>query len=352
MRKAMLAFTVLLAGLTVAAEAGLRVTALGKLEGVPQRAEQRGSARKWRAVKEQLPFDAERVLIRQVATDTGGNTSIRNCTPLKWKTKGYYQRNRDLGQVVTAPRSFTLDAIVLRTGPDDNAFLQGTAGSPLFVQFFEVTGEPVIDDNGTPPGTKATHGFSTNHRCDDFLTGIRYAPLRVVTGGVMPDLADRGDGRFVYMKWDLTGEDEPTFEAGKRYAFVVGITRPGKRRGFTLANRNDAAAPASPSLTDSFDTYHGGWAVRREGNGRRRSRIESRAEPDDPAVRARLKSESYFPKGEGRFAIPPTCDGYPDVDTYRDLEFYLLARPGEAAKPAPNGSAAHVAQDPGAAVRP
>jgi hypothetical protein len=335
MRKAMLAFTVLLAGLTAAAEAGLEVTALGKLEGVTQRDEQRGSARKWRSVKEQLPFDADRVLVRQVATDTGGNTSVRNCDPLKWKTKGYYQRNRDLGQVFTAPGAFTLDAIVLRTGPDDNAFLEGTAGSPLFVQFFEVTGEPVIDDNDTPPGTKATHGFSTNHRCDDVLTGIRYKPLGVVTGGVMPDLAADGNGRFVYMKWDLTGQDEPTFEAGKRYAFVVGITHAGKRRGFTLANRNDAASPAPPSLTDSADTYHGGWAVRREGNGRRRSRIERRAEPDAPAVRTRLKSESYFPEDEGRFAIPPTCDGYPDVDTYRDLEFYLLARPGGAAKSPP-----------------
>ncbi len=315
------------AGLTGPVRAGLEVTALGKLDPtLPARDEQKGSERKWRAVVRQLPIEERRVVVRQVAANTGGNTSVRNCEPLKWKIKGYYQRNRDLGQVFTAPRTFVLDAIVLRTGPGDSAFLEGTAGAPVFVQFFEVTGTPVIDDNGTPVGTKATHGFSTNHRCDDFVTGIAYEPVRVVKGGRMPDLAAAGDGRFVYMKWNLTVDDEPTFESGKRYAFVVGIARPGPRRGFTLANRNNASSPAPPRLADAADTYGGGWSVRREGNGRRRSRIDSQTEPDDRVVRARLKAESYFPAGDARFAIPPTCDGYPDVDTYRDLEFYLLAR--------------------------
>jgi len=42
-------------------------------------------------------------------------------------------------------------------------------------------------------------------------------------------------------------------------------------------------------------------------------------------VLCKLEEESYFPDFEMRLGIPPTCDGYPDVDTYRDLEFYLLA---------------------------
>jgi hypothetical protein len=37
----------------------------------------------------------------QSSADMGGNTSVRNVSneELKWKTEGYYQRNRDLGQL-------------------------------------------------------------------------------------------------------------------------------------------------------------------------------------------------------------------------------------------------------------
>jgi hypothetical protein len=98
------------------------------------------------------------VIIRQVSANLGGNTSVRNQLPLVWKDKGYFQRARDLGQVFTADRDFVLDAIVLRTGNGSLAFQSGAAGAEVFVQFFEVTGTPAVDDNGTPPGTQAKHG--------------------------------------------------------------------------------------------------------------------------------------------------------------------------------------------------
>jgi hypothetical protein len=103
-------------------QAGLTVTALGK----------------------HYTPDSQRVLVRQSHADSGGSTSIRNTdrAHLEWKTNGYFQRNRDLGQVFTAPRDFQLDAIVLRTGPSDAAVLAGAPGAKLFVQFFEVIGEP------------------------------------------------------------------------------------------------------------------------------------------------------------------------------------------------------------------
>jgi len=309
-----------------AALGGLDVSSLGRIEGMSETDEQDGSAEKWRAVQMLLGADGGRVAIQQVATDLGGNTSVRNNDPLEWKERGYYQRNRDLGQVFTAESAFTMDALVLRTGPDTAAFLEGSAGTPVFIQLFAVEGEPVIHDNGTPVGSRATHGFSTNHRCDDYVTGVRYRSIGVVTGGVLPDLTAGGDGRLVYMKWDLTEDDEPTFEAGRRYAFMIGIEEPGPERGFTLANRNNASSPEPPSIADSDDTYHGGWGLRREGNGRRRSRVERRTEPSDAETRDRLKGESSFPGGDLRYAIPPTCDGYPDVDTYRDLEFYVIRR--------------------------
>ena len=260
------------------------------------------------------------VVIHQTQSDRSGNTSVRNEWPLHWKEHGYFQRNRDLGQVFTAEKDFTLTAIVLRTGNGTAAFLPGAAGAPVFLQFFEVTGNPVIDDNGTPPGTKAKHGFSTNHRCDDFIRGVTYKPLRLVRNGLMPNLAAGNDGRLVYMKWTLTGDDRLRCKAGQRYAFMIGFTEPGEKRAFTLANHNAAGAPAPPNLTDAHDAYHGGWAVRREGDGT----LPPTMIPGKP--RTELQKESLFPTGDARFALPPATDGYPDVDTYRDLEFYLIAQ--------------------------
>ncbi len=287
---------ILLAASTV--HAGLEVSCLGK-----------------RYMPERDP-----VVIRQNRSDSSGDTSVRNEWPLRWKEQGYFQRNRDLGQAFIAEKEFTLAAIVLRTGNGTAAFLPGAAGAPVFVQFFEVMGTPVIDDNGTPPGAKATHGFSANHRCDDFIRGVTYRSLRVVHGGLMPNLAAAGDGRLTYMKWTLTGDDALRCEAGKRYAFMVGISEPGAKRAFTLANHNAAASPAAPSLTDAHDVYPGGWGLRREGNGK----LPPTMIPGE--ARDELQKEALFPEGDARFALSPTTDGYPDVDTYRDLEFYLIAR--------------------------
>jgi hypothetical protein len=268
--------------------------------------------------------DPVRVLVQQTQADMGGNTSVRNAWPLTWKESGYFQRARDLGQVFTAPRDFTLTALVLRTGNDRLAFLPGAADAEVFVQFFDVTGDPVINDNGTPPGTKATHGFSTNHRCDDFVTGVDYQPLMVVTGGRLPDLATGGGGKLTYMKWSFPRHDTLRFKAGRCYAFMVGLVEPGPDRNFTLANRNNAHSPRPPDIADPMDAYPGGWGLRREGNGTLPPTMFPGAQPPlDPGQRRQLELESTLPAGNARFALPPTCDGYPDVDTYRDLEFYL-----------------------------
>ena len=289
--------------------------------------ERRGTERKWALVREIIGEDAERVIVRQLGADLGGNTSVRNELPLTWKDKGYFRRARDLGQVFTAPRDFTLDAIVLRTGNAHLAFLPGAAGAEVFMQFFEVTGTPVINDNGTPPGTKARHGFSANHRCDDYVTGVRYEPVRTVRGGRLPELTADGDGKLTYMKWSFAGEEALHFEKDKRYAFMVGFVEPGAERNFTLANRNNAGSAREPAMVDGLDTYPGGWGLRREGNGKTPPlKIPGEQPPADPAALRQLRAESVFPKGQARFGIVPTCEGYPDVDTYRDLEFYIIER--------------------------
>jgi hypothetical protein len=77
----------------------------------------------------------------------------------------------------------------------------------------------------------------------------------------------------------------------------------------------------------SGDNYSGGWGLRREGNGKNPPRkIPGDQPPEDAEQLRQLREESSFPPGEARFMIPPTCEGYPDVDTYRDHEFYMIAR--------------------------
>lgn len=316
-----------LSATAAAAEPQLEVTTLGKLPtSLAQAKDAQGSREKRTAVHALLGIDEERLVAEQLQANMGGNTSVRSIYPSVWKDKGYYQRNRDLGQVFVAPRDITLDSIVLRTGNDSLAYLSGTAGSKVFVQFFTVSGEPKIDDNGTPVGSKAKHGFSTNHRCDDYLRGIEFESLLVCRGGTMPKLS--GDGKLTYLKWQFTGEHAPRFKKGNRYAFMVGFEEPGEGRGFTLANMNRASSPEPPSLVSAGDTYPDGWGLRREGNGKLPpTMIPGAQPPTDKAKLEQLQAESLFAEGAARFELSPTSDGYPDVDTYRDLEFYLIAKP-------------------------
>jgi hypothetical protein len=231
-----------------------------------------------------------------------------------------------LGQVFTAPENFSLDSIILRTGNDTLAFLPGAAGAPIFVQFFKVTGVPKIDDNGTPPGTEATHGFSTNHRCDDTVVGVEYESMAVISGGSLPDLTADGDGKLTYLRFQF-GESKLRFHAGRQYAFMIGFETAAPQRNFTLSNRNMAGDPGPAKMNGAGDNYGGGWGLRREGSGANPPlKVPGESPPQVPTVLKRLKEESSFPSGAARYSIPPTCEGHPDVDAYRDLEFYLIKR--------------------------
>jgi len=274
------------------------------------------------------------VLEFQDEFDGGGTTSIRNndSLSLKWKNQGYFQRNRDLGQIFIPKEDLWLDAIVLRTGPSSKAVLEGVAGEKVFIQFFRVDGIPVINDNGTPPGTPSTHGFSDNHRTDDFIEGIEYMPQDTVYEGSFPWTVPatyvggkevNSYGKLHYMRWSLP--EAPLFREGVIYAFVVGISEPGPERGFSLANRNLASSPAAPTLENN--PYTGGWGMRREGDGTLPpTQWPSELPPGDPDSLKTLYGESLFPGLFERLRIAPTSDGYPDVDTYRGIEFYMEGR--------------------------
>jgi len=270
----------------------------------------------------------------QSKADMGGNTSIRNESEemLKWKTQGYYQRNRDIGQVFIPKKDTWVESIVFRTGPTENAVLYGTPGAPVFIQFFDITGTPVINNNGTPTGTQSTHGFSTNHRTDDFIEGIEYLSLPSIFVGFFPSeiqaTKDENDnilgniGRLHYIRWKF---NEPLFfEANKIYGFIMGFAETGEGYGFTLANVNKAAISDPPSIDDKHTPYKGGWSFRREGDGTLPpSMIPGNNPPSKTDDFLKLKQESLFASGDDRYLLSPTSDGYPDVDTYRALEFYI-----------------------------
>ena len=193
-------------------------------------------------------------------------------------------------------------------------------------------GEPVIDDNGTPVGTDASHGFTNNHRADDFIQGVSYNSLLAVAGGYFPAISPTSQnggewGHLHYLRWNLLGDNELTLEGGKRYAFMVGFKEPAEARSFTLANVNRAADPAEPVLlTDS--NGHSWWSMRREGNGTiPPTTFPGTSPPTDPAVLQALRAESLFQVGHP-YLLSPTTNGFPDVDTYRTLEFYVETREG------------------------
>lgn len=267
-------------------------------------------------------------------SNTGGTTSIRRIDSpnLVWKKQGYYQRNRELGQTffVPAGSNIQLDAIVLRTGNSANAILPGAAGSEVQIQFFEVVGTPSINDNGTPPGTDALHGYTTNHRADDYLEGIRFRTIKVIRGGIFPTIAAttrQGDeaGHLRYIRWDLQEGAELVLEGGKRYAFLVGFTEDGPDKGFSLGNDNQAGSPAPPELRTDANGY-AWWSIRREGDGTLPpTHHPGENPPTERALQEQLLKESLFEPGY-ELTLPPATNGFPDVDTYRTLEFYLEVR--------------------------
>ena len=142
----------------------------------------------------------------------GGNTSLRNESEasLIWKGHpsdnghGYFQRNRDLGQIVNVPDGPPRSprGLVLRTAKGNNAMMSGVPGSMLYIQWFSVEPDgssPItIDDFGTPQGTRAKHGFDhAYHRADDIVRGVRYRPLVRFVGAVVPEDVPTTD-RYVY----------------------------------------------------------------------------------------------------------------------------------------------------------
>lgn len=288
--------------------------------------------------------------------DAGGNTSVAfdGTDIYKWSGAslyahedfGYYtpagvevpyiKRDRDLGQTFTytGTTPAKLDAVTVRTGFGTNVIRRGMYGRAVSIQVFKVTGTPVLNDNGTPAGTEALHGFphdrlGTNipSNRDDYYTGEVYTSLAVGTGGTFPSKTAFGFAESAdidpasaaikgkYLRWDLTGSTEVVLQPGERYAFLVMIDQMSGDSGFTLANHYTGS-------------YAGGHGIRRDGNG-----VFPPVAPDptkdfkDPANAAAYASAHFPADFAARTAIAPGTDGYPDVDTWRDFSFWVEVSP-------------------------
>ena len=300
----------------------------------------------------------------------GGNTSIRREGgefPF-WKADpngngyGYYRRDRDLGQVFSVPTAIAnapeadelaVRSITVRTALGTKA-VGDVDDAPVRVQLFEVVSEdggPRVDENDTPPGTPASHGWDMSYnRADDKVVGVRYEPRFLSQVGRMPPLPatsrsgiDRSvpgrptasvtePGHLRYLRFEFDPALQPRLHAGRRYAFLIGFDEPGLNRRFALANQvvlggvsvfDRQSAPAL--MTDPNGAAW--WGLRREGNGQLPpTMLNQPAPPSDAALRRRLLAQAAFPD-DHYHTVAPSSEGYPDVDTYRVFQFYVETVP-------------------------
>ena len=295
------------------------------------------------------------VVIYYNGYDKGGNTSVANDKDLAYKWSGdaqfksdgfgyflsdgqeipYIRRNRDLGQTFTCVgrESARIESITVRLGFGSQVVRRGMYGQSLSIQIFRLSGQPVLNNNGSDSTMKAYHGFPHNrydynisHERDDFYEGIEFLHKAVIRGFKFPkkELFGFTDDMDVspahenlkgkYLTFHLPDSEELAMISGERYAFLIMIDSIGKDRGFTLANHYNGL-------------YPGGVGIRREGNGRFPPEPAHPEKPfSHPDNRASLNSAFLSDDFDQRLHVSPGTRGFPDVDTWRDLEFYIRIR--------------------------
>lgn len=296
---------------------------------------------------------SENIIIKYEGYDMGGNTSVVNDSNMKFKFSGesvdaasglgyfnendeeipYIKRNRDLGQTFTleGQEPKTLRSITVRTGFGTSACREGIFGENISLQIMEVSGKPTINENESTGNTKAFHGFPNDRynndipaERDDFYTGETYKHLKLWQGFQFPSKKAFGypdstfdknhevlKGRF--LQFVIPEGDRIQLESGKTYAFVIMIDQVGESHGFTLAN-------------NYIGSYEGGHGIRRSGKG---TFPPLPCFPEkllsDPSNVAALDQAQLPTNMEERIHIQPGTNGYPDVDTFRDMVFYIEA---------------------------
>jgi len=103
---------------------------------------------------------------------------------------------------------------------------------------------------------------------------------------------------------------------------MLGFVNPSKMRGMTFGNSNFASLKNEPSLLKDSSGLTV-WSFRREGDGSvpAKTTKDINTKTGKKYTKDLLRSQSLFQPN--RYELQPTTDGYPDVDTYRSLEFYI-----------------------------
>lgn len=299
--------------------------------------------------------DTSKVVASFNQSSPGGNTSVANDLDYNFKWSGhsshnatgfgyftpegqeiaYVKRNRDIGQTftITDKNPQNLAYITLRLGFGDNVVRPDMYGQYISLQLFEVRRERVLNNNGSDTTMNAFHGYPHNryqqiipHDRDDFFEGIKFEPIAVVRGFKFPEKEafgfekdenidpDHANLKGRYLNFNLPEKHQIQLEPGKAYAFLVMIDSLGVDRGFTLGNL-------------MHGHYPGGHGIRREGHGIFPPLTAHPGYGFDHPVNEEAVRTSLFPADfSDRIKISPGTNGYPDVDTWRDLEFYIKAK--------------------------
>lgn len=292
------------------------------------------------------------IVVKYEKYDLGGNTSVVNEAKMSFKFSGesagdaggfgyfdsdgkehaYIKRNRDLGQTFTFNGSSEkkLKSITVKTGYGSKPAREGIFGASISLQLMEVSGEGKINDNGSKGEMKAFHGFPHDRyhldipaERDDYLEGEIYTHLKLWGGFLFPSKLDFGlnptlpsalddeklKGRF--LNFQVPSKDSFLLIPGKSYAFIIMIDQKGEEKAFTLANNYSG-------------TYPEGHGIRRTGDGTFPLLLVDTSKKLSHKTNKKALNQAQLPaKMKDRVQIQPGTNGYPDVDTFRDLVFYI-----------------------------
>lgn len=247
----------------------------------------------------------------------------------------YIKRDRDLGQtfLYNGTDKKQLLSITVRLGFGSNVIRPGMYGKNMSLQLFEVTGSCTMNNNGSDSTLQAFHGWPHDRNGkgilplrDDYFEGEKYKTLAIFRGYKFPEKNNFGitdikevapdDSRLKgkYLQFEFPATSKIILQPNKKYAFLIMIDSIGKEQGFTLAN-------------NYFGTYKDGHGIRRDGNGifppQPCNPQKNFTEPENK----RAYESAHFPTDfDARTEIAPGTNGYPDVDTWRDITFFIEAK--------------------------
>ena len=259
--------------------------------------------------------------------------------PMDPADSNYLTKDRGVGQTFTTPvgEPFRLDAITLRVGvaPLENN-ISRALGEAAFIQIFEVTGTPVINNNGTSGTTQVSVFYPNQPKANDYITGETYTTLMVAKGFLFPGALTEGQNNTLdfttsstgtLLRFDITATGGVFLQPDRKYAFLIGFENAALNRALPVNNwpyLNPGSGGASSEALQLTGPYAARHAFRREGRfefpeSNLREALEN-VDANDPVA---YSKSSFWPVLSQRLAQQPGTWGRPDVDNYRDLAFWI-----------------------------